>query len=198
MSSLRLVNRHTGEILELTRKVDHGGTFLEIHGSLPPHREGPPLHVHHGEDEVGKVIAGRISALVGGRRIDAGPGESAELPRGVPHRWWNGGEELLVFEGTARPLVDLDRYLQAIFEVANASPNGRPSLFYLAHVALRHRKTQTVLVMPRPLQAVLFRTAVALGTLLGRYKGSDWPGCPDRCLGAPMAGDSTERRRQDG
>jgi hypothetical protein len=36
-------------------------------------------------------------------------------------------------------------------------------------------------------QAVLFRVIVALGTLLGRYRGTDWPGCPDRCAPAPMA-----------
>jgi hypothetical protein len=91
----------------------------------------------------------------------------------------------LAFEGHARPVVDLDRYLQAIFEVMNAGAPHRPPLYYLAYVALRHRRTQTVLVLPRPLQAVLFRLAVAVGTLLGRYRGTDWPGCPTRCTGAP-------------
>jgi hypothetical protein len=84
-----------------------------------------------------------------------------------------------------RPSVD--RYLQAIFEVMNAGPRNRPPLFYLAHAALRHRRTQTVLVMSRPLQAVLFRAALMLGILLGRYRGTEWPGCPARCLGPPTA-----------
>jgi hypothetical protein len=79
----------------------------------------------------------------------------------------------------------LDRYLQAVFDVMNAGPDGRPPLFYLAHVALRHRHTQAVLIMPRPIQAVLFRALVAIGAVLGRYRGNDWPGCPVRCLGAP-------------
>jgi hypothetical protein len=56
----------------------------------------------------------------------------------------------------------------------------------LAHAVLRHRHTQTVLVMPRPIQAVLFRVIVALGTLLGQYRGDEWPGCPSRCQGAPL------------
>ena len=89
-------------------------------------------------------------------------------------------------------MVDLDRYLQAVFEVMNAGPPGKPSLFYLAHVALRHRQTQTVLVMPLPVQAVLFRVVMVLGTLLGRYRGTEWPGCPARCTGAPeVAGEDT-------
>jgi hypothetical protein len=56
----------------------------------------------------------------------------------------------------------------------------------MAHLLLRHRRTQTLVIMPRPLQAVLFRVIVAVGTLLGRYRGEDWPGCPARCVGAPL------------
>ena len=184
---LRLVNKHTGEVLELLRKCDRGQMILQLQGTLPPHQEGPPLHIHQFEDEDGTVTAGTLSAIVGKRTITAGPGESVSLPRGVPHRWWNGGDTELAFHGTVRPLADLDRYLQAIFEVVNAGPRGRPPLFYMAHLALRHRRTQSVLLMPAPLQAVVFRTAVLIGTLLGRYKGSDWPGCPNRCAGAPTA-----------
>lgn len=187
VNSLRLHNRHTGEILELRRRRQGGDTILELRGSLPPRSEGPPLHVHHLEDEDGRVVAGRVSVLVGGRRMQAGAGESLQLPRGVPHRWWNEQDEPLAFEGTVRPLVDLDRYLQAIFEVVNAGAPNRPPLFYLAHAALRHRRTQSVLVMPAAVQAVLFRAVVMLGTVLGRYRGTAWPGCPARCTGAPLA-----------
>ena len=189
-ATLELENRHTGERLSIRRIARGGETWLELKGSLPPHREGPPLHIHHLEDEGGTVSMGTLSAEVGGRRIDVGPGQSVPLPRGVPHRWWNEGDEPLVFEGSVRPAVDLDRYLQAVFEIMNAGPEGRPPLFYLAHAALRHRRTQTVLVMPRPVQAVLFRAVVVLGTLLGRYRGSEWPGCPARCTGVPTAVDA--------
>ena len=181
-----LKNRHTGERLALRRLKRGDEVWLELKGSLPPHREGPPLHVHFAEDEEGRVRSGTISAVINGRRITAGPGESTSLPRGSAHRWWNEGNEPLEFEGYARPVVDLDRYLQAIFEVINAGPEGRPPLFYIAHAALRHRHTQAVLIMPRPIQAVLFRVVLAVGTVLGRYRGDDWPGCPSRCLGAPM------------
>ncbi|MCM2269794.1 MAG: cupin domain-containing protein [Thermoanaerobaculia bacterium] len=182
---LRLENRHTGEVLELHRRRADGEVWLEIRGTLPPHREGPPLHVHHAEDEEGIVTAGTLSVLVGGRRLQLGAGERARLPRGVPHRWWNGGDESLVFEGVARPVVDLDRFLQAVFEIVNAGPPNRPSLVYLAHAARRHRRTQSVLLLPRLVQPLLFGAVVALGTLLGRYRGTAWPGCPARCTGAP-------------
>lgn len=185
--SLLLVNRHNGERLTLRRLARGGEVWLELKGSLPPHREGPPLHIHFAEDEEGRVTSGTVSAVCNGRRITAGPGESISFPRGSAHRFWNEGNEPLEVLGYARPVVDLDRYLQAVFEVINAGPLGRPPLFYMAHVVLRHRRTQAGLFMPRPLQAVLFRVVVAVGTVLGRYRGDEWPGCPARCPGAPMA-----------
>ena len=184
--SLILENRHTGERLSLRRVRRGGEVWLELNGSLPPHREGPPMHIHFLEDEQGTVQSGTLSAMVNGRQLTVGAGESTLIPRGAVHRWWNSGNEPLVFGGYARPVADLDRYLQAIFEIINAGSERRPPLFYIAHLALRHRHTQAVLIMPPLIQAVLFRAIVAVGTVLGRYRGDDWPGCPSRCTGAPM------------
>jgi hypothetical protein len=72
-----------------------------------------------------------------------------------------------------------------LFEVLNAGDSGRPPIFYLAHVLYRHRKTQTTLVMPRIVQAVMLPIVVLIGTVFGKYRGSAWPGCPQRCVGAP-------------
>lgn len=184
--SLVLENRHTREQLAMRRVKRGDEVWLELKGSLPPHREGPPMHVHFVEDKEGYVRSGTLSVLLDGKRITAGPGQSTAIARGLPHRWWNEGDEPLQFEGHAGPLVDLDRYLQAVFDVMNAGAEGRPPLIYMAHVALRHRHTQAVLVMPWPIQAVLFRVVVAVGTLLGRYRGHDWPGSPSRCRGVPV------------
>jgi len=184
---LRLENRHTGELLELLRRRVDGETVLEIRGKLPPRRQGPPLHVHHREDEEGEVLAGTLSVELGGRRFTAAAGERVRLPRGVPHRWWNDGDAPLAFVGFARPVVDLDRFLQAVFEIVDAGPPGRPPLVYLAHAAWRHRRTQLVVGVPRRLQPIFLGAVVAAGTLLGRYRGTRWPGCPARCAGAPEA-----------
>ncbi|HXI21998.1 MAG TPA: cupin domain-containing protein [Gemmatimonadales bacterium] len=183
---LRLVNNHTGEFLELLRVQRPGGLGLRLRGSLPPHRDGPPRHVHFLENERGRVTAGVLSVELAGQRMDLESGKDVELPRGIPHRWWNQGDAVLEFEGQLEPLVDLDRYLQAIFEIMNAGPKDRPPLIYLAHAALRHRRSQAVLVLPPLVQAVVFRIAWLVGTALGRYRGTAWPGCPARCSGAPQ------------
>jgi mannose-6-phosphate isomerase-like protein (cupin superfamily) len=186
--SLTLELRHTGERLTLRRiKSGSGIEELQLSGSLPPHREGPPLHIHFGEDEYGEVVSGTLSASVDCKHILVEAGGSAHFRKGSVHRWWNDGDKELVFRGVATPAIDLDRYLQALFEVLNAGPPRRPPLFYIAHVLHRHRNTQSALVIPRALQRVLFPIVVFLGTVLGKYRGTDWPGCPARCTGAPLS-----------
>jgi mannose-6-phosphate isomerase-like protein (cupin superfamily) len=187
-----LENRHTGERLELRRVARRGQISLEIKGTLPPRREGPPLHVHYEEVEEGRVITGTLSALLDGRLLRVGPGEIVRFPARSAHRWWNDGDETLVVEGFTKPIVDLDLYLQAAFDVLNSGPAGRPPLFYIAHVAWRHRKTQAILFAPLWIQPVLLPLIVMVGTVLGRYRGTDWPGCPDRCTEAPLASDGDD------
>jgi len=186
VAPLVLESRHTGERLEMARVRRDGAIWLRLRGTLPPHREGPPLHVHHVEAEEGHVLAGTLSAVVDGREVRIERGGSASFPVGSAHRWWNDGDEELAFEGYAGPLVDLDRYLQAVFDVLNAGTPDRPPLLYIAHVAWRHRRTQSVLIGPAPVRAILFPLAVMIGTLLGRYRGSDWPGSPARCREVPI------------
>ena len=183
---LKLENRHTGEILQMQRRRNSDGQIvLHIDGSLPPGTSGPPLHVHFDQLEEGTVMAGTLGTQIAKEKTIVPAGESAVFPAGVPHKWWNAGDDLLHLCGQATPASDLDRYLQAIFAVVNASPTGRPSLFYLAHVARRHRDTQAVALPPAPVQRVLFPAVLALGHLLGKYRGTNWPGSPESCPGAP-------------
>ena len=179
-----LTNRHTGEQLQMRRVVRDGVPCLELKGSLAPRQDGPPLHVHYHEDEKGTVVAGTLAAEVDGDCLHVDTGGTVVLPKGSAHRWWNDGDETLVFEGVAQPLVDLDVYFVGAFEVLNSGPANRPPLFYLAHLAWRHRKTQAVLFAPRWAQAVILPLLVMVGTILGRYRGTEWPGCPARCTPA--------------
>ena len=186
--SLVLELRHTGERLVIHRARDSRGIEeLHLSGTLPARREGPPLHIHAFEDEHGQVLSGTLSASLNGGTMTIGSGGSAHFPKGSAHRWWNAGDDELEFRGIATPAVDLDRFLHALFEVLNAGDSGRPPLFYLAHVLYRHRKTQTILVVPRIVQSVMLPITVAIGSVVGKYRGTSWPGCPARCVGAPSA-----------
>jgi quercetin dioxygenase-like cupin family protein len=181
-----LKNRHNGEVLSMRRVIRDGVLQLELKGTLPPRKPGPPLHIHTMEDETGVVTAGTLSAELNGRVVRCGPGERVAFPKGSAHRWWNDGDDVLGFEGFASPVVDLDVFFAGIFEVLNSGPANRPPVFHMAHLVWRHRKTQILLVGPRWVQAVLVPLVVVIGTLLGKYRGTSWPGCPARVAPAPL------------
>jgi quercetin dioxygenase-like cupin family protein len=183
---LQLELRHTGEILQMRRTRDADGqTVLVIDGSLPPKASGPPAHVHFHQREEGIVKAGTLGARLGKKKILVQPGGTAVFPPGVVHAWWNAGDDLLKLSGRAVPAGDLDRFLQAVFAVLNASPSGRPSIFYLAHVLWRHRHTQSVTMPPRIIQWIVFPFVLFVGRVMGKYRGDSWPGSPASCTGAP-------------
>ena len=121
------------------------------------------------------------------RRNSGQTGGSTAFPARVGHSWWNAGETLLEFSVRVVPAVDLDQYLQAVFAVLNASATNRPSIFYLAHVLWRHRRTQRVVTPPVAIQRILFPVVLLIGHVLGKYKGQDWPGCPRTCTGATLS-----------
>ena len=50
-------------------------------------RGGPPLHVHHGEDELFYVLEGEYLVQVGNERFPLKTGDCILGPRGVPHSW---------------------------------------------------------------------------------------------------------------
>ena len=70
-----------------------GGAFSLVEHLLPPRALGAPLHTHRNEDEYSYVLEGRIGLELGDEVLEAGPGDLVSKPRGVPHAFWNAGDE---------------------------------------------------------------------------------------------------------
>jgi mannose-6-phosphate isomerase-like protein (cupin superfamily) len=47
----------------------------------------PPRHIHHREDEIFHILAGRLLLWCDGKTYEAGEGDTVCLPKGVPHTW---------------------------------------------------------------------------------------------------------------
>jgi mannose-6-phosphate isomerase-like protein (cupin superfamily) len=77
----------------LIHSADTDGRFALIEHTIPPRGLAAPVHTHEHEDEYSYVLSGRLGALVGGEEVEAGPGELVAKPRGVPHAFWNAGDE---------------------------------------------------------------------------------------------------------
>jgi quercetin dioxygenase-like cupin family protein len=68
--------------------AETGNTHFAFEAYEPP-GGGPPLHTHANEEEFFLVLEGEMSFYVGGRVIVGRPGDTAFVPRGVPHCFKN-------------------------------------------------------------------------------------------------------------
>ena len=48
---------------------------------------GPPLHIHHREDETFQILDGEYEFVAGDKTVTLGPGSTLFAPRGVPHTY---------------------------------------------------------------------------------------------------------------
>lgn len=69
--------------------ADTGGALTIVEVTEPPNAEAP-LHVHGGEDEAFWILGGSARFEVGEATFEAGPGDYAFGPRGIPHRYTTG------------------------------------------------------------------------------------------------------------
>jgi quercetin dioxygenase-like cupin family protein len=61
------------------------GGVVGVFESTAPAGGGPPVHIHHNEDEVIHVIEGDYEFWLDGDVVPLAAGRSIFLPRGVPH-----------------------------------------------------------------------------------------------------------------
>jgi mannose-6-phosphate isomerase-like protein (cupin superfamily) len=93
-----------------------------------PRGTGPPLHLHHNEDETFYVLEGEVTIVVGDERFDLDAGAYLFGPRGVAHAY-------VVRSERARMLV-------------TASPGGVEEVFVSLGVPVTGSEPPTDAVMP--------------------------------------------------
>lgn len=112
---------------------DTGGAVALMFDETPPDG-GPPLHIHHNEDEIFYILEGALDVQVGDERFTITAGSAAFLPRGVPHAFANHGAQ------TARTLVVLSPAgLERFFaEVEPLVTQAEPDLAAIAPIAAKY------------------------------------------------------------
>jgi mannose-6-phosphate isomerase-like protein (cupin superfamily) len=109
--------------------------FALVEHTIAPHTLAAPVHTHRHEDEYSYVVSGRMGALVGDDVVDAGPGELVVKPRGIPHAFWNAGDEPTVVLETISP-GGFEQYFADLAPLL-AQP-GEPDFGALAAVQARY------------------------------------------------------------
>lgn len=131
---------------------------------------GPPMHVHHQQDEVFTVVRGRIGyQRAGAAPRFAGPGETVVFRAGEPHRFWNAGDDELHCTAYIEPPGNVEFFLSALFASQQANAGRRPSLLDVAYLTRRYRSEYAMSAIPALVQRFVFPVLVAWGHLAGRY-----------------------------
>lgn len=73
----------TDYFIQLTKEQSSG--CMGIFEGIVPAGEGPPIHIHHNEDEVIHVLEGVYKFWLDGATTTIEAGRSIFLPRGIPH-----------------------------------------------------------------------------------------------------------------
>ena len=157
LTFLRRVSTPQGEVLEVENSVQPGG--------------GPPMHVHHHQEESLTVVQGRIGYQRPGEEPRyAGAGETVTFAPGEVHRFWNAGEGELRCTGNIRPPDSLEYFLREIYASQKRSGSMRPDPFDAAYLSWRYRDEFAMHEIPRFVQRFVFPVQVLIGRLLGKYR----------------------------
>src|SRR5690606_33609727 len=102
-----------------------------------PRGFGPPLHVHHEEDEVMYVLDGEIRLDVGGSATVATVGTVASLPHGVPHVFQvvSPSARFLTVTAGRQSAPSFDRFVRALGTPTDPTALPAPIEIDPGHVA---------------------------------------------------------------
>ena len=81
------------ELRFLRSKHDTGGALDMFEMTVQPHGRMPVPHFHRDWEETAYGLSGVLTLVVDGKTIEAGPGDTVFIPRGVVHSFDNRGTE---------------------------------------------------------------------------------------------------------
>jgi mannose-6-phosphate isomerase-like protein (cupin superfamily) len=117
---------------------DTAGAYTLVEQTTPA-LFGPPLHVHHAEDEAFYILEGALHVVCGDQGFDVGAGSFVMLPRGIPHAFQVGdsGARLLQLTSPA----GFENFAHDVGEAATSAelpPPAAPDIPRLVAAAERH------------------------------------------------------------
>jgi quercetin dioxygenase-like cupin family protein len=147
-----------------------GGDHVLIELRSEPGGFVAAAHTHPVQTETFEIVSGTLGAKVGGKKIEARAGETLVVEPGTAHKWWNAGEDELVFRAEGLPAGQFEQLIETMFGLAvdgKTNKKGMPNPLRLAVIA-KHHFAEVQLPFPPP---ALQRIGLALGAPLGRLVG---------------------------
>jgi quercetin dioxygenase-like cupin family protein len=159
-----------GEILIFESiETEAGEKKINILNKVKP-GAGPPFHVHFKQDEYLTADKGKLGYQIEGEAEKfLNEGESVFFNRGIMHRFWNAGNEILECSGWVKPANSIDYFLTGIYNSMTRAgkPEGDP--FDSAFLMTRYKSEYDLKDIPLFVKKIIFPITVVAGKILGKY-----------------------------
>lgn len=163
-------NRVTGERCVVLSDGRERGPAI-VHLVVSPRGAVAGEHVHPAITERFTLLAGALTARVAGRERELAVGARTTIAPGVPHDWWNPGDEpASVIVEVDPPEVRFAMLIATLFGLANAGRTNARGMPGPLQGALLAREFADVIRFTRP-PAVVQAAVLPLLAALGRARG---------------------------
>ncbi|MGK7887795.1 MAG: cupin domain-containing protein [Leptolyngbyaceae cyanobacterium] len=119
------------QIVGKVMSAQTNGKYAVVITTTPP-GGGPPLHVHQREDELFYILEGTYEFQFGDETVTANQGDMVHLPRQIPHRFRNMGEQPGVTMNTMTP-GGFEQFFVDIDQLPKDQPLDRQQVAAIAH-----------------------------------------------------------------
>ena len=158
-----LVNPVTGERIVFRKRArDTGGELMEMTLYLAPGGFIASPHVHPNQEERFEVGGSPVMFRVAGKERLYQPGETAIVPAGVPHVWWNASEHESATLVQFRPALDTETFFETYFGLARDGRVNKKGLPNPLQMSVLARGYTREMALPPPAQWILGPMAIVM------------------------------------
>jgi quercetin dioxygenase-like cupin family protein len=155
-----------GRIVFRRTAAETNGEVMEFDFFLPVGHESAQEHLHPKQEERFEVISGRVRGRIADEEQVRETGETAVMPRGVKHFWWNDGDEEAHLRVEVRPALRTEEFYETMASLA-VGEEGIPNKMHAA-VVMREFKDEMTIGMFSSAPAKAMITVMAA---FGRMRG---------------------------
>jgi quercetin dioxygenase-like cupin family protein len=170
----------SGEVIEnpagrmrmrlLRTGAETNGELLELEATYAPGSVEPVEHLHPRQDEHFEILAGSMTARVGGEERTLAAGDTLEVPAGTVHAMWNDGDAEARVIWRTRPALRTEEFFRrvgALAEQGKLTAKGPRNPLLGASLMHEFRDEFRLTSPPPAVQAVVFPPLAALARVLG-------------------------------